>query len=340
MKANPAKTLKPVSLSFNGRRPKITIGSDHAGYLIRRDTIAWLKAEGFEIIDHGTDSPASVDYPVYGKAVAGSIAKNDADLGILYCGTGIGIGIAANRSAKVRAAVCWDEATAQASRAVFRSNVLSMGVRAPMGIDSFGRAKEILTAWLSSRSQAREDENIFRRFDLSVEFLQARGKVPFLTNEMLKTAGVCITSDHAGCVHDLSVMSLLRRTAVNTKADCIGFSDTAADEYIMPAENMIKFMDIRGSQIGISVSATGNEMAVLFNKVKGVRAAVCRNTESAILARQHNNANILCLPCSLIHWEAMSNIIKAFMATEFEGEKETGQRHKARVEMLDTGLTG
>ncbi|MCR5226820.1 MAG: ribose 5-phosphate isomerase B [Eubacterium sp.] len=122
---------------------KVSIGSDHGGYELKLEVIEHLKARGFEVIDVGTDSPASCDYPIYAKKVAADITSKNADLGILICGTGIGMSMAANKIEGIRAALCHDTFSAQATREHNDANILCMGARvvgpglALMIIDTF-----------------------------------------------------------------------------------------------------------------------------------------------------------------------------------------------------------
>ena len=122
---------------------KVSIGSDHGGYELKLEIIEHLKARGFEVIDVGTDSPASCDYPIYAKKVAADITSKNADLGILICGTGIGMSMAANKIEGIRAALCHDTFSAQATREHNDANILCMGARvvgpglALMIIDTF-----------------------------------------------------------------------------------------------------------------------------------------------------------------------------------------------------------
>ena len=108
---------------------KLVIGSDHGGYTMKQEVIEHLKSRGFEIIDVGTDSPASCDYPVYAKKLTDIITAGEADLGILICGTGIGMSMAANKVDGIRAALCHDVFSAEATRSHNNANVLCMGAR-------------------------------------------------------------------------------------------------------------------------------------------------------------------------------------------------------------------
>ena len=108
---------------------KLVIGSDHGGYDMKLEVIEHLKARGFEVTDVGTDSPASCDYPIYAKKLTDVIKAGDADLGILICGTGIGMSMAANKQEGIRAALCHDVFSAEATRSHNNANVLCMGAR-------------------------------------------------------------------------------------------------------------------------------------------------------------------------------------------------------------------
>lgn len=107
----------------------IAIGCDHIGFLLKKDVIAYLEAHGFEYRDYGTDSDKSCDYPVYAKKVAEAIVSGECDRGILLCGTGIGISITANKYKGIRAAICHDVFSAEATRLHNDANVLAMGSR-------------------------------------------------------------------------------------------------------------------------------------------------------------------------------------------------------------------
>ncbi len=108
---------------------KIVIGSDHGGYELKLEIIKHLTERGFEVKDIGCDSPASCDYPIYAKAAAKEIQSGDAELGILICGTGIGMSMAANKEDGIRAALCHDVFSAKATREHNDANILCMGAR-------------------------------------------------------------------------------------------------------------------------------------------------------------------------------------------------------------------
>lgn len=105
----------------------VSIGTDHGGIEIRRHLIAFLQKGGYQVIDHGVDSTDSVDYPDYAKLVGGDVAAGKADLGVLICRTGVGMSIAANKIAGVRAALVHNEEDARLSREHNNANVICFG---------------------------------------------------------------------------------------------------------------------------------------------------------------------------------------------------------------------
>ncbi len=107
----------------------IAIGCDHGGFDLKNEIIKHLKERGFEVKDFGCNDTASCDYPVYAKAVAQAVADKECELGILVCGTGIGMSMAANKVEGVRAALCADCFSAQATREHNNANVLCLGAR-------------------------------------------------------------------------------------------------------------------------------------------------------------------------------------------------------------------
>ncbi len=139
----------------------IAIGCDSAGYELKRHVMAYLDGEGVEYKDFGSNEGETVDYPLYARAVAGAILRGECDKGILICGTGIGISIAANRHKGIRAALCHDVFSAKATRQHNDANILAMGGR----VIGPGPAIEILKAFLEtvfdgSEAQARHVSRI------------------------------------------------------------------------------------------------------------------------------------------------------------------------------------
>ncbi len=111
------------------RSDTIAIASDHGGYGLKAELIKDIEARGFQVIDLGTDGPESVDYPDFANALASAIRDGKASRGILLCGSGIGISIAANRHPELRAALVHDGLTARLARQHNDANVLVMGGR-------------------------------------------------------------------------------------------------------------------------------------------------------------------------------------------------------------------
>ncbi|MEJ2026090.1 MAG: ribose 5-phosphate isomerase B [Limibacillus sp.] len=107
----------------------ILIASDHAGYEMKQHLAAHLRAKGFQVEDLGTEGTESVDYPDFGIALAEAVAAGKAPRGVLVCGTGIGISIAANRNPAVRAALCSDVTSARLSRQHNDANEIALGAR-------------------------------------------------------------------------------------------------------------------------------------------------------------------------------------------------------------------
>jgi len=124
----------------------IAIASDHAGFDLKGRVKTELEAMGRKVLDLGTDGPESVDYPAFADAVAEALRDGRASRGVLVCGTGIGISIAANRHRHVRAALCHDSASARLARAHNDANVLALGARL-IGIET---AKDCVRAFFDT----------------------------------------------------------------------------------------------------------------------------------------------------------------------------------------------
>ena len=108
---------------------KIAIACDHGGYELKKDIVKHLTARGFEIVDFGCDSTQSVDYPDYALPASQAVASGECDLGILICGTGIGMSLCANKVKGIRAACCSDTFSARMTRLHNNSNILCLGAR-------------------------------------------------------------------------------------------------------------------------------------------------------------------------------------------------------------------
>lgn len=138
---------------------KIAIGNDHTALEMKGEIKKFLEEKGYEVIDYGTNSTESCDYPVYGEKVANAVAAGEADLGIAICGTGVGISLACNKVKGIRCCVCSEPYTAKLSRMHNNSNVLAFGARV-IGAEM---AKMITEEWLSAeyeggRHQRRVDQ--------------------------------------------------------------------------------------------------------------------------------------------------------------------------------------
>lgn len=136
---------------------KIALGSDHAGFeppapLFKPAMAEWLRARGHEVVDCGCSGPEAVDYPDVAKAVAEQVASGACERGVLICGTGIGMSIAANRVAGVRAAGCATEKMAQLAREHNDANVLCLGRR----LLTFEQCEAIAEVWLDTPASQLE----------------------------------------------------------------------------------------------------------------------------------------------------------------------------------------
>ena len=125
---------------------KISIAADHGGFVLKNEIDVYLKEKGFKVYDRGTFSEESVDYPDFALKVANDVVQSKAECGILICGTGIGMSITANKVKGIRAALAYDEYTAEMSRKHNNANILCMGGRTT----SIDMAKKILDAWINT----------------------------------------------------------------------------------------------------------------------------------------------------------------------------------------------
>ena len=128
------------------RMTVIAVGADHAGFPLKQHLDQWLVAEGHRVLDLGTHSSDSVDYPDFAAAVAHAVSAGEAERGLLVCGTGISMAIAANKVSGIRAGVCADVETARLSRQHNDLNVLALAGRAT----SADGAVAIVRAWLET----------------------------------------------------------------------------------------------------------------------------------------------------------------------------------------------
>lgn len=125
---------------------RIAIGNDHAAVELKQEIMAYVTELGHEAINFGTDQKESCDYPLYGEKVARAIVSGKADCGILICGTGVGISIAANKVRGIRAAVCSDVTTARLTKEHNDANIIAFGARI-VGVEL---AKDIVRSYLDA----------------------------------------------------------------------------------------------------------------------------------------------------------------------------------------------
>ena len=140
----------------------IVVVSDHAGFTLKEDVKAFLESEGHNVIDCGTYSKESCDYPDYANTAVLTILEGKAERGIFICGTGIGISIAANRHKGIRAALCSDIYSVRLSRQHNNANVLAMGAN----IVALPIAKEMIKEWLKEEFEGGRHERRICKLDL------------------------------------------------------------------------------------------------------------------------------------------------------------------------------
>ena len=138
---------------------KIALAADHAGYEFKDALASYLREKGYDVIDLGTNSPDSVDYPVYAKKLCSSVLSGECEKGILVCGTGIGMSIAANRNKGIRAALCTIPEYARLAREHNNANVLCLGARF-VGFDEAVKITDVFlnTEFLGGRHQNRVNQ--------------------------------------------------------------------------------------------------------------------------------------------------------------------------------------
>ena len=143
------------------RKYRIAVGSDHAGYRYKTIIVEMLQEAGHEVTDMGTYSEEPVDYPLFIRPVAESVARGDHERGIVLGGSGNGEAIVANRVRGVRCSLCWNVESAQLGRAHNDANVLSLGERM-MSVDMM---KEIVHTWLATPFDGGRHERRIRQID-------------------------------------------------------------------------------------------------------------------------------------------------------------------------------
>lgn len=146
---------------------KIAVGSDHAGFEMKEKIKPFLKKLGNEVSDFGTNNKEPVDYPDYALKVAEAVSRNEFERGILFCGTGLGMSIAANKIPGIRAVPCYDIEAAKLSREHNDANILAIGAR----LTDLEKAKNIIKVWLETNflgerhlKRIEKIKNIEKRF--------------------------------------------------------------------------------------------------------------------------------------------------------------------------------
>lgn len=137
---------------------KIAIGSDHGGYELKEKIKSYLILENHDVTDFGTNSLASVDYPDYGKKVGEAVVNGIYDFGVVLCGTGIGISIAANKVKGVRAALVYDDNTAYLAKAHNNANVIALGGRTTTEEVAISIVNTFMNTTFEPRHQSRLDK--------------------------------------------------------------------------------------------------------------------------------------------------------------------------------------
>ncbi len=144
---------------------KIAIGADHAGVELKEALSSLASRMGHEVIDFGTNTSESVDYPDFGDKVSGAVSRGEVDRGILVCGTGIGMSIVANKFRNVRAALCSEPFSARMSRMHNNANVLVIGGR----VTGPELAKEIAAVWMETPFEGGRHERRLRKISFIEE---------------------------------------------------------------------------------------------------------------------------------------------------------------------------
>lgn len=141
---------------------RIGIGNDHVAIELKNTIKEHLEQQGYEVVDFGTNSPERFDYPISGYKIGKAVASGDVDLGVLICGTGVGISLAANKVHGIRACVCSDPYSAKLSREHNNTNIIAFGARV-VGPEL---AKMIVDEWLGATFQGGRHQ---RRIDMLAE---------------------------------------------------------------------------------------------------------------------------------------------------------------------------
>ena len=134
---------------------KIAIGNDHAGTAYKFEIIAYLESEGIEVVNYGTDTNSSVDYPDFVHPVAKDVDTNNVDFGILICGSGNGVSMTANKYTNVRAGLCWTKEITTLTRLHNNANIISI----PARFTSLAQAIEMVKTFLDTEFEGGRHQN-------------------------------------------------------------------------------------------------------------------------------------------------------------------------------------
>ncbi len=148
---------------------KIGLGSDHGGYELKDEIAKHLKSRGIEVVDYGTHTEESCDYPVYGEKVAEAVMAKECDFGILVCGTGLGISLAANKVKGIRCAVVSDTFSAEMSKAHNNCNMLALGAR----VVGVGLALKIVDTFIDTEFEGgRHERRVNKIMDVEHKYVK------------------------------------------------------------------------------------------------------------------------------------------------------------------------
>ena len=135
---------------------RVVIANDHGGYELKRHLLSYFESKGIEVVNLGTNSNESVDYPVYGESLAKEVLKGEYDFGIAICGTGIGISMAVNKFQGIRAALIYDLNTAMLAKEHNNANVIVLGGRTLTN----KKAEELIEAFMNSKFEERHQHRL------------------------------------------------------------------------------------------------------------------------------------------------------------------------------------
>eukprot|EP01063_Lacrimia_lanifica_P040654 TRINITY_DN9304_c0_g5_i1.p2 TRINITY_DN9304_c0_g5~~TRINITY_DN9304_c0_g5_i1.p2 ORF type:complete len:313 (+),score=108.95 TRINITY_DN9304_c0_g5_i1:48-986(+) len=300
---------------------KVAIGCDHAAVATREALIKFLTAQGVDIVDCGTKTPDRVDYPDVAKAVCSHVAGDASACGILICGSGIGMSISANKVPGIRAAVCHDHYTALMTRKHNNANVLCLGARVT-GPDVLQQMTEVFvtTDFEGGRHAGRVDK--------IVGLEEARPTVAYTPPTDNKVASLVIGCDHAAFEAKNDARDYLKSLGYEVE-DCGVHSPDRVDYPDIAAEVCKRVLATPGAR-GVLMCGSGMGIMISANKVPGIRAAVAFEAYTATMARQHNDANVLCMGARTSGPELHKAMLKAYLEASFEGG-----RHTTRVGKIE-----